>query len=1288
MTRELPLTDLQEAYWVGSSGNLELACSPHRYFEVDCQGLDLERLRTVMHRVFQHVEVLRARLTPEGRWRIGDEHPGQPGALTLVDHRGSSEAEAEAALACARAELSVAGPSPAAWPLEVRAHQMPGGGTRLLLAGSLMALDAGGWRALSALLGAAWRDEELPSTPSLARYLDALAARAASPAHERSLAAWRERLPFLAPPELPLAAGLKAEGRRWHHLGFTLEGEVRQALASHAARAGLTLPTVLLTAYADVVGAWSRSPSFTLTSLLDNRPLEPGCTGLIGNASSTLLVEIDGSGADFVERARQHMAAYLRAMRHRSVNGVLLARELNRYANGQPPSFPVVFHSVLPREPSTQTLGFLGDTVFDIIQTPQVWLDGQAYQAGDELVVRVDARAMFADGVVEDMTAAIEGLLRRLAERADAWSGRACLTPRAHLEERAQDNATAAPLTDDTLHGLFEAQAERTPDALAVVDGGGTTLTYGALRARVEALAAVLISRGLVPDRLVAVVMDKGIEQVIATLAVLRCGCAYVPLTSRSTPRERLWHVLKEIDASLALTQRHVDATTPWPDGVQRICVDDLVSTPVGPPPARVDDAGRRAYVIYTSGSTGTPKGVVIDHRGAVNTIHDLNRRFCVTASDRVFAISSLAFDLSVYDLFGTLAAGGAIVMPRAADALEPAAWAAQMARDGVTVWNSAPQLLELLVHHGEGRLAPTLRLALLSGDWIPVSLPDRLRRLIPGVEVVSLGGATEASIWSIVFPIGAVPSSWTSIPYGKPLANQRFEVLDEHLLPRPKRVAGDLYIGGAGLALGYWRDDDKTARSFITRTVDGRSERLYRTGDRGRYVDDGNIEFLGRVDQQVKVGGHRIELGEIEAALVAVAGVREAHVRARSTTGGPQLDELVAWIVGDPGFSLDAAALAQALHQRLPGSMVPSRFVPLERLPLSANGKVDLRALPEPAATPASTVSEPEPADDLEQRLAALWASVLGLAHVSSGDDFFALGGTSLKALVMMGRLRATVGAAVPVRALFEHRTVRALAAVVRDKRVVAADSLVPVGPAGPAERPPLFIVHAVGGGALSYLPLGQHLADRCELWGIESPALHHPAFSPASLEELATRYLELLQRVPRQGPWRLCGWSLGGVVAFEMARQLLHQGEEVMFLGLIDSHAPGAPKDAERELDEETLLSWLAIDEAGMFDDAHALDDEQRAGRSRAFRLHVQLLQRYHPDGRLPRASLFRAAEQLPALVQHPALRRPRLDDHQLGWERLVHTLDVHELAGTHFSIVAEPHVRALAQAIARAL
>jgi amino acid adenylation domain-containing protein len=455
----------------------------------------------------------------------------------------------------------------------------------------------------------------------------------------------------------------------------------------------------------------------------------------------------------------------------------------------------------------------------------------------------------------------------------------------------------------------------------------------------------------------------------------------------------------------------------------------------------KVDDL---AYVIFTSGSTGHPKGVMIDHRGAVNTIRDVNERFAIGPEDRVLALSNLSFDLSVYDIFGLLAAGGAVVIPDPSLERDPSHWAKLVASHDVTIWNTVPQLLQMLVDCpgvGGGELAvSSLRLAMLSGDWIPVDLPRRARALIDDLEVISLGGATEASIWSIIYPVGELNPAWRSIPYGRPMVNQRFYVLNDALEPCPQWVTGHLYIGGIGLAKGYWRDEVRTKASFIEHPRTG--ERLYRTGDLGRYMEDGNIEFLGREDSQVKINGFRMEPGEIEAALRQHPGVADCYVLARTwrnrTEGSvPSRHNevrnrfLLAYVVRAPGITLSEAEIRSYLRQKLPDFMVPSRILEIERVPLSANGKVDRRALPDPDEMIRDADTLLAPRTDLERILVGMWSTMLGLAAEKIGvkDNFFDLGGNSLLLVKVSGMIAKHFSIQLRVTQLFQSPTVESLA-------------------------------------------------------------------------------------------------------------------------------------------------------------------------------------------------------------------------------------------------------------------
>ncbi|HZB94544.1 MAG TPA: amino acid adenylation domain-containing protein, partial [Herpetosiphonaceae bacterium] len=697
-------------------------------------------------------------------------------------------------------------------------------------------------------------------------------ATSAEPGALRAQAYWSARLPSLPPaPLLPLAKSPSALAQpRFVRRTGRLETQTWQHLKAQATRTGLTFNAILCAAYAEILAAWSKSAHFTLNTLFANRlPLHPDVDRIVGNFSTTLLLEVDNTEADsFEARARRLQAQLWSDLDHSVVSGISVVRDLARTQGWTSrAATPVVFTSMLNMTSGWQKQrlpGVQAETVYSCLQTPQVWLDHQVYEEDGALVFNWDAvEELFPDGMLDDMFAAYSRRLAALAGDAGTWHAEdTILVPAAQIDRRAAVNATGAPLPDGLLHTPFLTQVLRQPDHPAVI-APDRTLSYAELDRRAAAVAHWLRQHDARPNTLVAVVMHKGWEQVVAVLGVLSAGAAYLPLDP-ALPPERLQALLAHAECSLVLTQPELDAHLDWPAHVRRHCIDAAVVPDAGgaslAPCAQPTDL---AYVIYTSGSTGLPKGVMIDHRGALNTICDLNQRFGVGPEDRVLALSALSFDLSVYDVFGTLAAGGTIVLPDARGSRDPAHWAALLAQHQITLWNSVPALMELLAGYIEQHPPRTplpLRLILLSGDWIPIGLPARLQELLPQAQLTSLGGATEASIWSILYPITQVDPTWTSIPYGTPLRNQQWHVLDAALQPRPDWVPGELYIGGVGLAQGYWRDEEKTAARFITHPQTG--ERLYRTGDLGRYWPDGTIEFLGREDFQVKIQGYRIELG------------------------------------------------------------------------------------------------------------------------------------------------------------------------------------------------------------------------------------------------------------------------------------------------------------------------------------------------------------------------------------------------------------------------------------------
>ncbi|HEV2844463.1 MAG TPA: amino acid adenylation domain-containing protein, partial [Thermoanaerobaculia bacterium] len=918
-----PLTEVQEAYWIGRSGALELgSVSTHLYFEIDVPELDVARLNLALRRLIARHGMLRAIVLADGRQRILPKVP--PYEVAVLDLRAVGAEEAGRGALEARGRMSHQVLPSDRWPLfEIAATLFPDR-ARLHVSLDLLIGDAWSFRLLGRELGGFYMDPdlELPRLDlSFRDYVTAEMALRESRAYRKALAYWRERLATLPPaPALPLAKQPgEIETPRFVRRPGRLSREDWAWLKARATQEALTPSGVLLAAWSEVLAAWSETPDLTVNLTLFNRlPLHPQVDHIVGDFTSLTLLAVERApGLSFAERARRVQGRLWDDLDHRLVSGVRVLRELSRQRGGRGTAMPVVFTSTLNQaeeaRPETEDGAEAARPVYSISQTPQVWLDHQVSESRGALSYVWDAvEELFPAGMLDDMFAAYEGLLGRLAEGETGWSEPVRgLLPASQLRILAEYNDTAAPIPAGLLHEPFLEEAARRPDADAVITSS-RRLTYGQLDRASLALAHRLRRLGVRPNQLVAIVMEKGWEQVVAAFAILRAGGAYLPIDAH-LPAERLHYLLERGEVAVALTQAPFAGTLDWPAGVATIAVDDSgFEGPALEPLPAAQGPEDLAYVIFTSGSTGLPKGVMTDHRGALNTCADVNLIFGVGPEDRVFALSQLSFDLSVYDIFGLLAAGGALVIPDAGTNRDPRHWAELCTRAGVTIWNSVPALMEMLVEYGAGRpgsLGFPLRAVTMSGDWIPPRLPDRIRAAFPGIRIVGMGGATEASIWSIHYPIGEVGKEWVSIPYGRPMRNQTFFVLDPELEPRPLGVQGDLYIGGIGLAKGYWRDEEKTRASFLTHPRTG--EPLYRTGDLGRRLPDGDIEFLGRSDFQVKIQGHRIELGEIESTLTQHPAVAAAVVDAHGDLRGAK--QLVGYVVlKKPGEGTEEALVRE----------------------------------------------------------------------------------------------------------------------------------------------------------------------------------------------------------------------------------------------------------------------------------------------------------------------------------------------------------------------------------------
>jgi amino acid adenylation domain-containing protein len=939
---------------------------------------------------------------------------------------------------------------------------------------------------------------------------------------------------------------------------------------------------------------------------------------------------------------------------------------------------------------------------------------------------------LFDEPTIVRMTNQLEVLLQRVAAHPDlplhelTWFDDA---ERIEVVERW--NQTRVPVEPTTLHKLFEQQVRKTPDAMAIT-ALDRSYSYRQLDAWSNRLARELVARGLHPGQLVALGIDRSAVKIALILATLKSGGVCVPIDPQ-TPAERVRSILTDTAAVLVIAQgdnvERLRAATAAPVlTAEQFAHSDRLDEDPGPPPAHVN-SDDLAYVIYTSGSTGQPKGVMVEHRAICNTICWRERAVPVDATDRVLLMLPCFFDASFSVVFSTLTQGGQLVLVPPGEERNPNTLLELVDRENVTILPAPPRLLQVLVEHPDMKKCQSLRQAQTGGEAMSAEL---CHRIVHGLNVplANMYGPTEAAVETTAWVCqpGDHP---TCVPIGKAIDNVQTYILDTHQRPVPRGVPGELYIAGAGLARGYLNDPEQTEERFVQISVDGAtSVRAYRTGDLCRWLDDGNIEFLGRLDQQVKLRGYRIELAEIEYALTALPEVHESAVTLCAPTA--QEPRLVAFVVPvDNSRNLAEDALRRQLRSRLPTYMIPSQFDVLESLPRTASGKLDRQALPNPQARRPALRDYIPPRTPLEHFLVDTCQNVLNVEKVGMQDGFYELGGTSIQGATLLAILQDELGRRIQTTALFELTRIAELSdylaehyadavsqrfgsesTTAGDRRSLSSDAagacetsgpdlandlIVPIQPEG--QKTPLFMVHPPGGIVICYQPLARYLGINQPLYGIRARGLHGEEDLPDDLAVMAQEYVAQMRSVQPQGPYRLGGWSLGGVVAYEMAQQLMRSGQQVEALVLLDTTIPQG--DANREYlaeAEQTGLEYgidLTLEQLGelgpeeqlpyLFEHARKLGviDEQAPESliqqvledlKRLFHRHLELASRYAIKPYAERVILIRPQETPVSVATTP----------DRGWRQLAREVAVHFVPGQHHSMVKEPHVAVLAQVL----
>jgi amino acid adenylation domain-containing protein len=1094
---------------------------------------------------------------------------------------------------------------------------------------------------------------------------------------------------------------------------FAVSSATTEALRRLCRRETATMFMVLLAAFDVLLSRYSRQDDIVIGTPVAGRNRSE-FERLIGFFINTLVLRTDLSGnptfRELVGRVRE---VSLGAYAHQDLPFEKIVEELHPQRD-------------LSHTPVFQVMFSLQNTPADVPPLPELSIKAMEVDSGSsKFDLTLDLQEadrgllgwfeystdLFSAEYIARMTGHFVTLLEAIAHDCDRKiSALTLLTESEQRQLLVEWNATSVDYaTGEAFNRLFEQQVERTVDAVAVVCGPGR-LSYAELNRRANRLARSLIEQGVVTESIVGVFMHRDLNLMTSILAVLKAGGAYLPLDPEY-PAQRNRTIVAQSGARLILTTREC-----------LTMLNEISNTAHGsitPAVLVVEDALEQerethnlsscalpdnlAYIIYTSGSTGVPKGVMIHHRGMVNHLWANIEKLSITSSDVLAQTASHCFDISVWQFLAPLIIGGRVQIFPNEITQDPTRLLSEIDSAGVTVFETVPALLQVALADvkAEKLKRPelkSLRWLLPTGEEVPAALCREWFRIYPTIPLMNAYGPSECSDDVTLAPIYEPPDETVNrMSIGRPVGNLQVAILDRELNPVPIGVPGELCVRGAGVGRGYLSLPERTASVFVPDPFSTQTgARMYRSGDRAKYLPDGNIEFLGRMDHQVKVRGHRIELGEIEAALSQVPAVSEAVVIVREDTPGDK--RLVAYCACDKEV-VTTAELREVLEQRMPNYMVPSQFVLLDALPLSANGKIERQSLPAPGLSQSRQDSYVAPRDNVEIQLCEIWEKLLKVTPIGINDNFFSVGGHSLLALRLVTEVQQYFHRTLALAVLFERGTIKELAKMLREQIASPDSSLVAIQPQG--DRTPVFFVHVGSGNVLCYLDLARHLGSDQPFYAIQDPSLTGTVPPFESIEAMAAHYFESIRAAQPSGPYLIGGWSFGGLVAFEIARQLTAAGEEVSLLAILDSGTPEMEREFERRSDDAALLAILAHEmylpvmaaELRQFEPEERLHFVagymQRAGlvfddpigflrrQLEIFKYRSRASQNYEGGPYAGAISLFVAGDRQPEEEQADPM--PDLIE---GWRKLAQGgFEVFSVTGAHHEIGREPNVQVLA-------
>nr|WP_201280317.1 non-ribosomal peptide synthetase [Hassalia byssoidea] len=1156
---------------------------------------------------------------------------------------------------------------------------------------------------------------------------------------QQQLSYWKEKLSgkievLELPTDFPRPAVARYQGGA---VSFTINKKVGDRFGQLCESQGATLFMGLLGVFTTLLMRYSGQQDLLIGTPIANRNRKQ-IEDLIGFFVNTLVIRIDLSGnPDFQTLLLRIKEETLQAYAHQDVPFERIVEELQPERNlSHNPLFQVMF--VLQNAPmGNLELPNLSLTPLELEQvTAKFDLTLLMNETEEGLQGTWEYRTdLFDVATINRMVGHLQTLLESIVANPEQRIAELPLltaTEQHQLLVEWNNTQTEYP-QDKCIHQLFESQVEKTPDAVAVVFEN-EYLTYRELNKRANQLAHYLRSMGVKPDTLVGICVERSLSMVIGLLGILKAGAAYVPLDPR-LPQERLTFILEDAQISVLLTQQLLNieniAQTIYLDTHWQIITQQSEENPL----SKVV-ADNLAYAIYTSGSTGKPKGVMLSHRNLCNHMFWMQATFPLTEKDKVLQKTPFSFDASVWEFYAPLLVGGQLIIARPGGHQDSAYLIKAIANLKITTVQLVPSLLQMLLEQGGIETCDTLKHVFCGGEALPVALQESLLSKL-NVNLHNLYGPTEACI-DATFWTCKDESDRQIVPIGRPISNTQIYILDSNLQPVPIGVPGELHIGGAGVARGYinrsltaekfipnpfknsswkvWRDGtgNRHARclnggnlrtALAQLSAKFKSDRLYKTGDLARYLPDGNIEFLGRIDNQVKVRGFRIELGEIEALLSQHPEVNNAVAIAWEDSSGNK--PLVAYIVPKKEQLISSNMLRDFLKAKLPDYMIPVNFVMLDALPLLPNGKVDRKALS--ALNLEKNVDSSKqipPRTPLEHKLVEIWEELLQVQPIGVTENFFDLGGHSLLAIRLIAAIEQRLGCNLPVVTLFREGTIAHIAALLEQERSPSdSDVLVPLQTKG--DLLPLFLVHQAGGYALSYSVLARTFTQERPIYALQARGLDGKQPPLNTIEAMASSYLKTIRQILPSGPYLLGGHSLGGLIAFEMASQLEAAGQQVEQVIIIDTHPPLPTPQIEASLNDNAAILCFIVEQIGLhFNETVSISYEELSTLDEVaqFEYVLQLLRQHElipPDsGRnliaglvnVYKANLQASLHYQPQLIKSsislfktPSLTKQFPDDSTVGWGKLTSAkVRVSSVNGEHQTLLKEPHVKSLAAAI----